>query len=761
MKHTSVLIIIICGLSMLCPEARAQRQDDARQVRNITAFCRLFGYIRYFHPSDETQQLDWERFAIYGSHRVMDAPDDRQLLNRLKELFQPVAPTARIFLATDAVHFDRKALAPLQGAGYREISWQYTGMSMRFVKAYPRPEPATVRLNRSSWELIPRHYDTAGQGMMTQTLPAAYNGGRFVIQAKMKVHSFASGNAAGELGLLNITSEGEGKSYSATSRDSRDGIWKDYRISGEVDEKCTQLLLWVMLRKKGWLQVKDLSLSIVRDGHTYAIPVEYDRWAPQPNNNYTSDVRDTTLKISYIDSSGLSRRPDSPLYKYRTHVGEYIHKELTPGIECIVPLAVYGNEQHTWPVVDPRVLQRLKNTVARQTPAYLTADSLDVRLGDIVIAWNIYRHFFPFWDEASQTAEQILHDAIVRACRNKNAAEFFGTLQLMTAPLNDEHIFPSYEKDTSIYGLAGVSLTIAENKILIKDVLDKAFQQTVRPGDVVDSINGMTAWEALAETERYMSGSPHGKRFMALYRITLGYPGSPMPITVHRGTDTIRTIFRKTGWADWHSVIDTLPASGSELSGGIYYVNLLEAEEKVAPVIGKLSDARAIIFDMRGYPSFDLFDMVMTHLITESKGNPSILYDPQIIYPDFEKVRYTLSDLDVRPRAPLLKGKIYFLSNAAIGSHPEYFLALVKAYKLGTIIGQSTAGLDGTINGFSLPGGYALTFTGIKAAPVPGTSSRLEGVPPDIRVEPTLSSIAAGRDEILEQAIKIAKQHVN
>ncbi|HTI92111.1 MAG TPA: S41 family peptidase [Puia sp.] len=767
MKHLKILSFLFSLYVLTSPIVKGQTKDSERQTRNITAFTRLFGYIRYFHPSDETQEIDWERFAIYGCHYVKDAPDDDQLIRELRDLFSPLAPTARIFRGKDAVQFDVSTITPKRLQGYTATSWQYTSTSMRLSSDFQRPPHSTARLNRSSWATIPEHYDTGGVGMVSHVLPAMYNGGQFTFTAKMKLFSENSG--IGQLGFTSINTEGQ-NTYSDTVHTGKDSGWKEYNVSGTINERSQQFYIGIVLSGKGQLWVKDLELSAVKDGHTYAIPISNGNfsqaeasgsptgWLRQPYNNYQYRIENNSLEISYVDSITLSRRPDQPIYEYKTFVGEYIRKPLVPGIMCIVPLALYGNEDHTYPTVKDSVLSHLKDDVKQATRGELTADSLDVRLGDIVLCWNIYRHFSPFWPEADQTPDQVLQDAIARAFRNKTASDFFQTLRLLCVPLNDGHIFPSFARDSTVYGMAGIIFTIAEGSIVVKEVLDTAFHKKIRPGDLVDSINGQTAWEVLKEEEKYISGSPQGKRSVALRKLSFGYPWSKLHLTLQRGTLIYRETLFKTGWMNyWHNMSNPLPASGTEVADKIYYINLLEPAENVAPLMEKLADAKAVIFDLRGYPSYDLFQMIITHFLDSPKTSPPILYEPLIVYPDFEKVKFPLSSLEVHPQAPRITCKAYFLSNAAVGSHPEYFLAFVKAYKLGTVIGEPTAGVDGSINGFTLPGGFGLSFTGMKVAPMPGTTSHLQGVLPDITVGPTISSLAAGKDQIFEWALKIAK----
>jgi hypothetical protein len=75
----------------------APRPIMSRGLIDLTAFTRLYGYVRFFHPSDRAAGTDWETFAIAGVRRVEGAPSDADLIVRLRDLFQPVAPTVQIW----------------------------------------------------------------------------------------------------------------------------------------------------------------------------------------------------------------------------------------------------------------------------------------------------------------------------------------------------------------------------------------------------------------------------------------------------------------------------------------------------------------------------------------------------------------------------------------------------------------------------------------------------------------------------------------
>ena len=48
----------ICGL------AQKPQQPSPQTIDNLVAFAKLYGYIRYFHPSDEAASINWNQFAM-------------------------------------------------------------------------------------------------------------------------------------------------------------------------------------------------------------------------------------------------------------------------------------------------------------------------------------------------------------------------------------------------------------------------------------------------------------------------------------------------------------------------------------------------------------------------------------------------------------------------------------------------------------------------------------------------------------------------
>lgn len=105
--------------------------DD--EVEALAAYARLYGYVRWFHPSDEGTEVDWERLAVLGAAEVRRAREAGGLQKTLANVFQPIAPT----LALRPIG-SREAGWPdnLPALGGRVTYWQHRG-----VKLGSRPSP--------------------------------------------------------------------------------------------------------------------------------------------------------------------------------------------------------------------------------------------------------------------------------------------------------------------------------------------------------------------------------------------------------------------------------------------------------------------------------------------------------------------------------------------------------------------------------------------------------------------------------------------
>jgi hypothetical protein len=87
------LSLLAClAVAILSPPVRSAEVSvsEDRAVENLAAFARVYGYVRFFHPTEAAARIDWDQLAMVGAEAVREARDDAALRLALRELFLPI-----------------------------------------------------------------------------------------------------------------------------------------------------------------------------------------------------------------------------------------------------------------------------------------------------------------------------------------------------------------------------------------------------------------------------------------------------------------------------------------------------------------------------------------------------------------------------------------------------------------------------------------------------------------------------------------------
>jgi C-terminal processing protease CtpA/Prc len=755
------LFVTLVAVNLLLIFQPVSAQLTPQQQKGLTAFARLYGYVRYFHPSDEAAGLDWDNFAIYGAKRVTEASNDHELIGTLKEMFHPFAPMVDIYPSAEKDSFSIAGITPPDKENYLPIAWQHlgVGLDMQNPGIYK-----SIRVNRP----LPEKPASQGFAPIAQTFPASQIKGKdFRLSGWIKVDSTSGG-----AGYLMVRIQKKGKVvffYNMSDRPATSGAWQEYTISGTANKEADTITIGAMLGGKGAMWIDHLQLA-VKDGSEWKnISLDnggFEARDPKPwkYNPSLADYRFVTVttdaqeggKAMYItsiaDPSKKNQRTAKPLYAQYPKPGEIIQRRLATGIDCIVPLALYGTKERTYPQGDSMELVKLENAIRASAPAGSNGDNPWVRMGDVVILWNVWRHFFPYWEDATCTPDELLDKALTKTAGDRDRYDFLGTLQQMTGFMNDGHMYATLQGDTTHRAYAPVILIVGEGKLVVDMVLDSTID--ISRGDVVETINGEPAAQYMANIDGKESGSPQLKVFRDVVSLTIGPRGSVVTFGLRRD-DSVHNVrlTRSIEWQPWYAALGKRPSSGW-IRSGIFYIDLdKDPMDSIRAWMPQLEKARAIVCDLRGYPNSN--HEFISHLLTETE-NTKWMFIPEVIYPDYERVTYSGGGWNMHPINPRLSGKVLFITDGSAISYAESYMGFIKDLHLATIIGQPTAGTNGNINRVALPGGYHLNFTGMLVKDHQGGKHHLKGIAPDVPVERTIKGIREGRDEMLEKALQIA-----
>ena len=103
---------------------------------------------------------------------------------------------------------------------------------------------------------------------------------------------------------------------------------------------------------------------------------------------------------------------------------------------------------------------------------------------------------------------------------------------------------------------------------------------------------------------------------------------------------------------------------------------------------------------------------------------------------------------------PHYPGRAVILIDETSQSQAEYTTMALRAAPGARVVGSTTAGADGNISPLPLPGGLRTMISGIGVFYPDKTPTQRVGIVPDVEVRPTLAGLRAGRDEVLEAALR-------
>jgi C-terminal processing protease CtpA/Prc len=169
----------------------------------------------------------------------------------------------------------------------------------------------------------------------------------------------------------------------------------------------------------------------------------------------------------------------------------------------------------------------------------------------------------------------------------------------------------------------------------------------------------------------------------------------------------------------------------------------------------EFSQTNGIIIDLRQYPSCFEFYLVMRQYLMEEPLPFAIISVPSQTHPgmreDFPPINQYIPR---RPYAFIFDRPVVLLMDEQTISHPEWAIMAFRVAPQVTVMGPFSMGSNGNITSLPLPGGIAMSFTGLGVYTLDGGQTHLIGLAPDIRVDRTISGIAQGRDELIEAAVR-------
>lgn len=547
---------------------------DSRGVANLRTFARVYGLVRWFHPSDAAASADWTAVALAGIPRAEAARSPKELAEALQATFAPIAPTMQIAVGTVPPPLGTETAKP--GARLR---WRHNGMG---------EDPGNI-------------YSSKRETFVPEAKPVEH------------VESFPGGVAI-RLPLTAALAE-DGKTLPAATA--------ELLPTGKPD---------------GW------------------VPAGFDR---------------TT------------------------------------------------------------------------------------RLAATTIAWNLFKHFYPYWDQAGGDWDAALGPALEQAALAPDDRAFHQTLRRFTALPRDGHTWVWY---VSHYGASlPLDWEWVEDELVVTAVEPAA--DGIKLGAIIEAIDGQPVAELIASEIPLIAGSPQWRLEQALQRLRSSDRELIAQLSVRTPSGALTTIpvpFVKVPYSE--RATPERPDVVAELAPGIVYVDITRLDrQRFQAESSRISAAEGLVFDLRGYPKGEIG--YLAHLSSETVLSAKMDV-PTYVAPDAAVDNWRSGGWELEPKLPRYSENVAFVTDASAISFSESILGTVKGNRLGTIIGEATAGANGNITQVVLPGGYAVSWTAMRVVNRDGSPHHIVGLTPDLWVEPTIAGIQAERDEVLEAAVMVVLRQI-
>lgn len=162
---TKKIIVFLLSISIVsCVQnPDLPKKTNGHKTENLKAFAKVYGYVRYFHPSDESSKINWDYLAIYGASQIEKCTSKREVVSTLSKIFKPIAPSVEFHIGKRPLDYDLQKIIPKSLEKYKPTYWQHQGLALGMVRNTYNPY-YSIRVNRTA------QTDTTGMGLSNSKL---------------------------------------------------------------------------------------------------------------------------------------------------------------------------------------------------------------------------------------------------------------------------------------------------------------------------------------------------------------------------------------------------------------------------------------------------------------------------------------------------------------------------------------------------------------------------------------------------------------
>lgn len=405
-------------------------------------------------------------------------------------------------------------------------------------------------------------------------------------------------------------------------------------------------------------------------------------------------------------------------------------------------------------------LEQAGNPSFKNEPGYNTMPYPDAgfRLLALYRYWNIIQYCFPYKHLITEGWNNKLAAYLPAMVNAADTAAYQTALLRLIAGIHDSH--------AGIYGpnvlIRGVdrfkTLPLRARFVESKAVLVKVGDEKcgLRVGDVITAVNKEQVAAMVQRLLPLTSASNYATQLNRIERNLFQTQDSTLQLEYERdgrisSVTLATTTYKQAIIADeWPSV--SWKMIGEDV-GYVYPGNFKNIQ--MDSVSEAFKNTKGMVIDLRSYPADNLLSSLVKYVLPSSvpfaKFTIGSIQQPGLFGMTGEMKAGTKNK-------DYYKGKVVILVNASTQSNAEFITMALRLAPRAVVLGSTTAGADGNVSYFTLPGGVQTLITGIGVYYPDGRETQRVGIVPDIVMEPTVKGIRDNRDELLDRALTIIRE---
>jgi Peptidase family S41 len=476
-----------------------------------------------------------------------------------------------------------------------------------------------------------------------------------------------------------------------------------------------------------------------------------------PNDVFPNDT--VVFKSKYFRNKQKKKYSkktiENNIEEKKLKLGECMNEQIAENLYLYMPLVLLSNDNGTFP--KPKKKDYIK--LLKKINAINKDDStLYNQIAGVVITWNSIQHFYPYRDFIPKNWDKQLQTAITECLKFNTTDTYLTILRKMLSQIKDGHANAVMQKSSPSY-FPPIDWQFIDDTLVISKVSDSLAKiLNISLGDKVCKINHRSPNEVITKQKSEISAATNGyANRITKYYILADKKNPILYLSLLKADKRVIEVAitkSQSYLTYWQTFQKPLPPYQLINDSIIYFNFSTISYSSIDSILLNLAKGEKIICDFRNYPK-GYSERFISHLLAINDTCSNHWKEPTVLSPNYNNVKYGLNTWHLKKREPRLLNRCVFLIDNGLISYGESIMSTVEHYRLGTIIGDTTAGTNGNVTLVNLPiANISISYTGWHVTKLDGSPFHGVGIIPDILVKPTINGIKAGKDEILDKAVE-------